>query len=353
MVGIDLFAGAGGMSLGAQQAGIDVQVVVESDKYAATTYARNHPNTRTLFQDDIRKFDKKKLVKSKLQQTVLFGGPPCQGFSTSNQKTRSSKNENNWLFKEFLRVITLYRPDWVVFENVKGILETEGGKFADVVISELESLGYHCEATVLNASDFGVPQRRDRFFIVANLHNLPFQFPSKNAHNSITVAEALQGLPELCNGNTVCYKEYNVNNIISDYAKNMSENLSGCYNNLVSRNAGFVIERYRHIPQGGNWENIPQELMSNYKDRTRCHTGIYRRLSESQPSVVIGNYRKNMLIHPTQNRGLSVREAARLQSFPDNYIFCGSIGFQQQQVGNAVPPLMAKALFEKLMEASR
>jgi DNA (cytosine-5)-methyltransferase 1 len=119
--------------------------------------------------------------------------------------------------------------------------------------------------------------------------------------------------------------------------------------NLVTRNSAFVIDRYPHVPQGGNWEDIPEHLMQNYSDRTKCHTGIYHRLHPDQPSVVIGNFRKNMLIHPTQHRGLSVREAARIQSFPDSYRFTGSIGFQQQQVANAVPPLLATAVFKTLL----
>ena len=132
---------------------------------------------------------------------------------------------------------------------------------------------------------------------------------------------------------------------LSPWPNNPGQRRDGCTNHNVTNNASHIIERYKYIPQGGNWECIPENLMKNYTNRMRCHTGIYRRLSEDKPSVVIGNYRKNMLIHPKQDRGLSVREAARLQSFPDSYEFYGSIGFQQQQVANAVPPLLAKAIF--------
>ena len=125
----------------------------------------------------------------------------------------------------------------------------------------------------------------------------------------------------------------------------------GCCNNLVTKNADFVLERYRYVPEGGNWQNIPENRMDNYADRSRCHTGIYHRLTSKKPSIVIGNFRKNMLIHPDQDRGLSVREAARLQSFPDHYEFAGSIGFQQQQVGNAVPPILAREVFKAIIRA--
>lgn len=351
MIGIDLFAGAGGMSLGARYVGVDVQVVVEADKHAAATYIKNHQPLHGVFADDIRNFEKVELRNPDNEPVVLFGGPPCQGFSTSNQKTRTALNENNWLFQEFLRVIRLYMPDWVVFENVKGILETEGGLFADTVISELTALGYHCEAKVLNASEYGVPQRRDRFFIVGCLHGEGFHFPDPTVQKPTTVNEALGDLPKLENGHSKCFQKYRKIKRLSLYSKLMRGNLTGCYNNLVSRNAPFVIDRYKHVPQGGNWENIPEDLMMNYKDRSRCHTGIYRRLKSDEPSVVIGNYRKNMLIHPKEDRGLSVREAARLQSFPDDFIFEGSIGFQQQQVGNAVPPILAQKIFEEILEA--
>lgn len=346
MIGIDLFAGAGGMSLGARLAGVDVQIAVEADPHAARTYLHNHKPQYGLFDDDIRKFQKVEL-EAKGQPTVVFGGPPCQGFSTSNQKTRSAENENNWLFKEFFRVVKDYQPDWVVFENVRGLLETEKGLFVEIILEEFHKLGYETSYELLHATDYGIPQNRARFFIVGSRHGETYQFPSATALEKVSVQDAIGDLPALSNGASSCYLNYE-STASSEYAKEMRGGLEGCSNHLVTRNNSLIIERYKHIPQGGNWESIPEELMGNYKDRTRCHTGIYRRLELSKPSVVIGNYRKNMLIHPTQDRGLSVREAARIQSFPDDFTFQGSIGFQQQQVGNAVPPLLAEAVFKGL-----
>ena len=349
MIGIDLFAGAGGMSLGAREAGVDVQLVIESDKAAVETYNHNHKPKLGIFADDIRKFEKINISNPNNEQIVIFGGPPCQGFSTSNQKTRSKENKNNWLFVEFIRVIKMYMPDWIVFENVKGILETEKGLFSEQVIQQISALGYTCHSTILNAENYGVPQKRDRFFIVATLYNEPFEFP-KASRNKVTVGEAIMDLSSLCNGASTCYIPYQ-KPAQSTYAKSMrKKNKDGCYNNLISLNKTHIVERYAHIPQGGNWQDIPVELMTTYKDHTRCHSGIYRRLKLDQPSVVIGNYRKNMLVHPLEERGLSVREAARLQSFPDHFVFKGNIGCQQQQVGNAVPPLLAKALFNQILK---
>jgi len=348
-IGIDLFSGAGGMSVGAAAVGIKTKVAVELDKYAAITYKANHPDT-DVFNDDIRKFKlDNKVAANKNDVKILFGGPPCQGFSTSNQKTRNKENDVNWLFREYLRITKEARPDWVIVENVKGIIETENGYFFEQIKRQLKDLGYTTEAAVLNAADYGVPQIRNRVFIVGSLHGIKYKFPEPTTKKHLTVQDAIADLPVLDNG--ACFHELDYRETIkNNYQKSIRKNSKKAVNNLVTRNAKFVLDRYSHIPQGGNWENIPPRLMKNYKDFTRCHTGIYHRLRCDTPSVVIGNYRKNMLIHPTENRGLSVREAARIQSFPDDFHFYGSIGFQQQQVGNSVPPLLAKSLFKQLIE---
>ena len=349
MIGIDLFAGAGGMSLGATQAGIDVTFAVEKDANAVNTYRKNHPACN-LYIGDIRNLsnDNIKKIPKDSNGTVVFGGPPCQGFSYSNTRTRHAKNKNNWLFEEFVRFVRIWKPDFFVFENVRGITDTANGLFLDAIIDQFDQLGYISNPGVLNAKDYGVPQDRARFFLIGSLWGRAVSFPQTRRESSPTVSDAIADLPHLENGASKSWLPYG-DNPPSSYARKLRRGRYKCANHLVTRSAEYVIHRYRHVPTGGNWEDIPIQLMQNYKDRSLCHTGIYHRLRPDVPSVVIGNYRKNMLIHPTQHRGLSVREAARIQSFPDSYVFTGSIGFQQQQVGNAVPPLLAKAAFAALI----
>ena len=352
MIGIDLFAGAGGMSLGAELAGISVRTAVDIDPHATATYKANHPKTDVLTCNirDIK--DLSVGPEAPTEEVVIFGGPPCQGFSTSNQRTRTKENPQNWLFKHYLRIVLQVRPDWVVFENVKGILETEGGYFFRSVLGRLNDGGYTISHWVLNAADFGVPQRRWRLFVIGSSRGITVEKPAPTVARPTTVGEAILDLPILRNGASVDFREYR-SAPRSAYAETLRGGLSGCNNHLVTENNSKILKRYGHIPKGGNWESIPRRLMRNYSDPSGCHTGIYRRLKLNEPSIVIGNFRKNMLIHPTQNRGLSVREAARLQSFPDRFRFTGSIGFQQQQVGNAVPPLMATAVFNAIRTGTK
>lgn len=349
MIGIELFSGPGGMGLGAKYAGINVALAVENNIHAAKTYLTNH-NETTVVVDDIQNI-KEFRYKSKREQTILFGGPPCQGYSKSNRKTRSSDNPKNWLFQEFMRSIKLVHPDWIVIENVPGLKGMDNGFFLEKICDDLHLLGYTPNFKILNAADFGVPQKRDRIFIVASRNGIAFEFPTGAfVNNHVSVADALFDLPNLENGAKEDSLKYKTK-AITEYSKLMRGNLRKVTQNYVSKNSDLVIERYKHIKQGGNWNDIPIDLMNNYKDHTRCHHGIYRRLKEDKPAFVIANYRKSMLIHPTENRGLSVREAARLQSFPDHYKFTGSLDQKQQQVGNAVPPLLAKAIFNKIMES--
>ena len=348
MLGIDLFAGAGGMSLGAMSAGVSIQLAIEKDVHAAATYAQNHPQI-PVYVEDIRRVRKLAFDRGK-HQTIVFGGPPCKGFSTSNQRTRSSDNPDNQLYREFLRIVRILRADWVIFENVKGILETENRFFLDTILKRLTSYGYTWNWSVLNASEFGVPQNRSRLFIIGSLHGVHVEMPAGDTKR-ISVHDAIADLPDLVNGASICRLPYK-QDPLTRYSQRMRGRLSESCNHLVTNSAEYILRRYRHVPPGGNWEDIPNRLMRNHSNHHGCHTGLYHRLDPDLPSKVIGNYRKNMLIHPEQDRGLSVREAARLQSFPDWFGFKGSIGFQQEQVGNAVPPLLAQAIFQAVMRAA-
>lgn len=340
---IDIFSGAGGMSVGASMAGFKVAVAVEYDKNAAASFKQNHPGVNVISKD-IREVVLPKKYRNSL---VLFGGPPCQGFSTSNTKTRNTDNKNNSLFIEYIRQVRELMPYWFVFENVEGITSFEKGTVISKLEKEFEVLGYKTKWEVLTASHYGVPQNRNRFFMVGNRLGIDFEFPLRE-EVQVTVDDAIKDLPSLNNGDSIDILEYK-NVELNDYILKMRGQSTQSTQNYVSLNKAYVIERYKYIKPGQNWKAIPSELMSNYKDKSNCHSGIYKRLNPDAPSVVIANYRKNMLIHPYEDRGLSVREAARIQSFPDSFVFQGSLMSQQQQIGNAVPPLLAKAIFSQII----
>ena len=337
------------MSLGARLSGITVRAAVEKFHPPAQTYIHNHPDTKLLLADVVSLSNNsvRSLCKNS-RDLILFGGPPCQGFSYSNSRHRDRANRLNWLYEEFLRYVSVLQPMWVVFENVRGIKDTANGYFLRSVLTGLTTLGYRLVHDTLNAADFRIPQDRMRYFIVGNRLGLSYRLPRPHHGAAATVHDAFRDLPHLPNGNSTCEMQYGPIPP-SAYGRSMRRTQHVCYNNLVSRNGSTVLDRYKHVPQGGNWRDIPIELMTNYRDRSRCHTGIYHRLRLDKPATVVGNFRKNMLIHPTLHRGLSVREAARLQSFPDSFKLKGSIGFQQQPVANAVPPMLAKAVFDSIV----
>jgi DNA (cytosine-5)-methyltransferase 1 len=363
-IAIDLFAGGGGLSLGFRKAGFRVAQAIEKDAKAAATYRHNNPDV-DLIEADVDNLD----PASCLQRigirpgdvTVLIGGVPCQGFSESNRRTRNSNNLSNHLYKKFIQFMRVMRPAWFVIENVAGLRTMERGVILQRIVEECSTLGYQVKWRELNAMVYGVPQARRRIFIVGNRVGVPIVFPEPS-HGKwrkayVTVRQAISDLPCLSNGADTDHLPYAKSGRgLTHYQRSMRASMNGIsevQGNLVTRSSDIIIQRYKHIDAGKNWEAIPPDLMNNYEDASRCHTGIYYRLKWDEPAKVIGNFRKNMLIHPQQHRGLSVREAARLQSFPDNYEFTGSIGYQQQQVADAVPPLLAEVVARCILRAER
>jgi len=352
-IGIDLFAGAGGLSYGLSEAGFDMKLTIESNSNFADTLRKNNRNLKVIVSD-IREVEPAEAVKSaglrKEDIHLIAGGPPCQGFSQSNRRSRNLDNPLNNLYREFFRFVKLIKPQVFLLENVAGLRTLHKGAVLHDILNKGKELGYYVQWDIINAEDYGVPQRRKRIIFIGTIEKTSSLFAVKR-NKVITVREALDDLPILENGNSASELKYSRYTNLSDYQKKMRKNNGQTVlNNLVTKNSSLVVERYKHIPPGGNWKHIPPNLMRNYKNLNNCHSGIYYRLRWDEPSIVISNYRKNMLIHPEQHRGLSVREAARLQSFPDHYIFCGPLGSQQQQVANAVPPLVAEKIGKNIIK---
>ena len=357
MVAVELCGGAGGLARGLVAAGIHIGLVIERNVYAASTYRANFPKVE-LIEEDIRKVSSteilRKLDVQKGELDLLVGGLPCQGFSESNRRTRTMDNPKNLLYREVLRILSDVSPRWFIIENVGGIRTLKSGRFLNEMLDEFRATGYRTEDNVLNAADFGVPQCRRRAFIVGTRTNSEFTFPVGTGH-APTVREAIADLPQLKNGANVDKLPYGVElHDVCNYAASLRpSDLDVVTGNEVSRNSARVVERYKHIEMGQNWSAIPADLMENYANRKLCHTGIYYRLCWDTQAKVIGNFRKNMLIHPTENRGLSIREAARLQSFADRHEFIGPLNDRQQQVADAVPPLLAQAVGGALRASDR
>ncbi len=400
----ELFAGAGGMGLGFLMAGARrkrYRVVFsgEVNPIYVKTLMTNHHILRTQRDDDRSKFVPEHVepvdlrtaealasVRQRSRQSggvhILIGGPPCQGFSNANRNSWHSANPHNRLVDVFLRYVEVLRPPVFLLENVQGILWTaKGGRSPQLtVVADLArrmvAAGYEVFPKLLDAVWYGVPQYRSRFFLLGLRRDLgyrkedfgqwgPFPLPTHGPGCSrpyVSVREAIADLPPVGNGEDTGEREYNEpspESLLSNpFLKLMRTGApSGVVlDHVTSRHAEYVIERYQHIPQGGNWQDIADRL-TNYSDAQRTHSNIYRRLGWGEPSITIGHYRKSMLVHPSQHRGLSLREAARLQSFPDWFRFSGGenreksgLVHKQQQLANAVCPLVTKALAEFILQ---
>jgi DNA (cytosine-5)-methyltransferase 1 len=371
---LDIFCGAGGLSLGFLFEGFDIVYSSDNNLRAIETIAFNHKkihssrgeeNYHYTETEDINNLNARKVRKIFRDRGYrvqgIIGGPPCQGFSIANKKTRTIDNPNNSLFRQYLRLIEDLNPDFIVFENVVGFLSMANGKLKEEILTTLDESGYIADSNVLSASWYGVPQIRQRVFIIGVKRNKlkkeykkKIVFPSKTSDRPVTVNEAFSGLPKIGMGEKRETQKYLDLRSISRYVKSLRFSpefnmiSKKVFNHVTTQNNELVQERYKHIKQGENWQNLPDYLMDNYKDKTRCHSYIYRRLEENKPSITVSDFRKCMFIHPTEDRGLSVREAARLQSFPDWYEVKGELMYKQQQVACAVPPLMAQAIAKEV-----
>lgn len=360
---VDLFAGAGGLSRGFEWAGLGKVVgAVEIDDTAASTFCANHPGART-WVEDIRSLDPAAVGDAVGDVDVVLGGPMCQG--VSQRGPRDPHDERNFAFWAFADHVRRLKPRYFLMENVPAVAsDVHNRRLAIAIFDELETLGYHLSAEVVCAAWFGVPQLRYRLVVLGALDGPPV-FPacvragiegSRSEHDFITVGEAISDLPRVPSGGGLDEQPMPApRGSLSPYAALLRDGTKCLYNHWSSDTAPVNLDRIRHVPEGGNWHDIPLEILPpRFREvRLSDHTTTYRRLDRDHPAHVItclcGNVTAGAFTHPRQNRAITVREAARLQGFPDSHRFIGPRSSQYRQVGNAVPALMARALTSALV----
>ncbi|RDC62151.1 DNA cytosine methyltransferase [Adhaeribacter pallidiroseus] len=356
LTAIDLFAGAGGLSEGFKNAGFKILAANDFDEFSAQTFKVTHPDTFFL-DGPIQDIDAQDFLNvTNLQHgdlDCLVGGPPCQAFSVYNHQ-RGMHDERSGLFREYLRIVEGLFPKYVVIENVTGMTSVANGQAIKEITRGLFALGYfNIESRILKAEEFGVPQERRRIVIIANRIANPITWPKPlhNISNFTTVKDAISDLPEIENGQGT---DYGVNYKIpfdqaSNFQKTMRKKSIFITNHEAPKLSEINLKRMHYVPQGGSWRDIPYELLPTGMKRAKRsdHTKRYGRLKETGLSSTIltkCDIHWGTFYHPTQERSITVREAARLQSFPDHYIFQGPRTEQYRQVGNAVPPLLAEVI---------
>jgi len=345
---LDLFCGAGGLSQGFKMAKFNIIGGIDFEETAIETHKLNFPNSYT-FCGDITQFTNKQIHEVFTEPVdVIIGGPPCQGFSSANKwESEEKKKEKNKLFFQFIRFVQELKPKAFLIENVQGILTRDDGYAKNQIFKILDKEGYNVNCKVLLASDYGVPQSRRRAFFVGlkKDYDETFDFNNLVRKEKVTVKDALSDLYDLEDSikeKSEKIKYPNVYDSLTQYQKYLRKNCNDfIYNHNIHYPRDFVRKRIKTVGQGENWRVVPAHLWE--RQRTNRHSSAYRRLAESQVSVTIDTGHMNYF-HPIFDRVPTVRESARLQSFPDNFIFEGTKTSQFKQVGNAVPPLLAKTI---------
>lgn len=385
---LDTFAGAGGFSLGFEMSGLfEIVGAIEEDLWACETFKFNHPNA-IVINNDIRNIDENILLKNFKNVDVVLGGPPCQGYSIANNKSLDPKDPRNSLFKEFIRIGKILSPNFMIMENVPNLLKAKTSNnelVIDIIKIELEQLGYYFYSRILNASDYGVPQNRKRLIIIASKKPLQNPFPepthffcenqnnlfSKVLEKTPTLWEAISDLPEIDAREGSDMMEYSAN-ANNDYQILMRQKSSLVHNHIAMKHSKRMIERFESMSWGQSSSDVPDHL----KPYKRNSAGVISESTYDQNNrrlyphklchTITASFYANF-VHPFKHRNFTPREGARIQSFPDNFVFKGKptvvsqkllakenrndekhLG-QYNQIGNAVPPLMAKAIANNLI----
>lgn len=314
---IDLFSGAGGMSLGFDQVGFNNIFSIDIEPRFCETYKTNFPK-HNLIQKDISKLTNeeiKSLIGNQIID-VIIGGPPCQGFSMAGNIGRKFIDDSrNQLFREFARIVEIVQPSYFVMENVARLFTHNKGETKKEIIELFKKMNYNVDCKVVNTADFGIPQVRNRVLFIGNRISNNIVFPTKTIDKPISIKEAIDKLPKLKSGEK-----------------------SKIPNHISMKHSEQMLEKMKYVSDGGNRNEIPELIRPKSGDVRK-----YIRYKSTEPAVcVTGDMRK--IFHYSQNRALTVRELATLQTFPLDFIFKGSTISQQQQVGNSVPPILAKEI---------
>lgn len=344
MIAADIFSGVGGLSQGFISAGFEIAFAIEFDKEIADAYARNHPGTE-MINEDICGVDVEEVKKRHPHIDLIMGGPPCQGFSQKG-KRMSINDPRNFLFQQFVRFVESFKPKYFVLENVPNIITTSNGYFKDQIIESFSKLGYTVNCGVLSASEFGIPQDRHRAVFIGVLGETGIELP-KSPNKRVTIEEAIYDLPFIGSGEGEEISKYD-KKATSEYQKLLRNGEKTLYNHVATKHSDLALERLSLIPKGAGREVLPAE------HRTKSiYSGTWCRLLEDgiAPTITtrFDTPSSGRFTHPILNRCLTVREAARVQSFPDSFRFYGNKTSQMKQVGNAVPPLLAYAIAQQIV----
>lgn len=357
---LDLFAGAGGFSKGMEDAGFNIIAAIEFNQQIAETYKYNNKNTE-LIVDDITNVKEETIAnifrKKNLSCDIIFGGPPCQGFSMAGNRIRSDisflDDERNYLFKEFIRMVKFLKPKVFIIENVPGILNYNNGTIKDEIHDTFDKLGYVVDSKILCAADYGVPQLRNRAIFIGNRIGINsedlFPAPSHSLEDYVTIRDAISDLPIIESGGGSETAIYPTDVTITKYQQNLRSDSGIVYNHISSRHKPETLNILSMIKEGQTMKDLP----AIYHTKS-VHSGAYGRMVFDKPAYTlttrINTPSVGRITHPRQNRTITPREAARIQSFPDDYRFIGDITSIGMQIGNAVPPILAKKIGEQILK---
>ncbi|MFC2636494.1 DNA cytosine methyltransferase [Prevotella histicola] len=343
---LDLFCGCGGLSKGFEMAGYNIVLGVDFNEPALKTYAYNHHGSKTLKGDlsSAKTFEEIEQIIGRKKIDVIIGGPPCQGFSLTGP--RNFDDERNKLYLAMIESVHRFSPTAFMIENVPGMATLYKGEVRDEIVRRFTKMGYNVTCKIICAADYGVPQIRKRLVFIGlkdSTRGFEFPTPSHSVENYVTCEQAISDLPSLVDDIGSDVAEY-VMPPQNDFQRLMRGECNVLYNHKAVDHKQFVKDTIALVPDGGNWKDLPKGVGESRKFHM-----AWTRYKSDRPSRTIDTGHRNNF-HYKWNRCPTVRESARLQTFPDDFVFIGNKGQQDKQVGNAVPCLMAKAIGEELVK---